>query len=66
MKYTTVYNFCALDEIKRGAVVYVLDKREKEVIFLNSMSVDYALRTIAEAENDSNRFVFWKEARENA
>ena len=61
MKYTTIYSWNMLEEIKKGATVYALDKKEKEVICINEVLVDYALRLLAEAEKDCDRFVFWKE-----
>jgi hypothetical protein len=66
MKYITVYKWNLLDEIKQGATVYVLDKKEKEVICINEVLVDYAIRLFAEWEKDADRFEFWKEENENA
>lgn len=66
MKYITVYKWNLLDEIKKGATVYVLDKKGKEVICINEVLVDYAIRLFAEWEKDADRFEFWKEENENA
>lgn len=66
MKYTTIYAWSVFDEMKKGAVVYALDKMEKEVIYLNDVSCDFAMRTIVAAEKDIDRVVFWKEETDNA
>jgi hypothetical protein len=62
MKFKEIYSFNALDEIKAGELVYVVDRREKEVIFVNAMTVSNLCRLLESTEK--GRYVFWKEEEE--
>lgn len=64
MKYITIYSFCVIDEIKEGNTVYCLDKRNVSVHIMNDICMDVALTILKEAEEDSNRFAFWKKEKE--
>lgn len=66
MKYITIYAWSVLDEMKRGAVVYALDKKEKEVIYLNEVNCGYAMSLLCAAEKDSDSVIFWKEEKVDA
>lgn len=61
MKYNNVYPFFVFDEIKKGKTVYVLDRKMKTVLIVNDMTVEDALLTLKEAEEDIGRFEFWVE-----
>ena len=65
MKYITVYHFSAMDEVKEGNKVYFLDKKAKFVGCLNDAPLEAALTVIRKAK-EGDRFVFWKEIKENA
>ena len=65
MKYITVYHFSAMDEVKEGNKVYFLDKKAKFVGCLNDAPLETALTVIRKAK-EGDRFVFWKEIKENA
>jgi hypothetical protein len=66
MTYNTIYHWRALDEIKQGKTVYILDKGNREVYCLNSMKVESALMMLEEAEKEASRFEIWKEEKDNA
>ena len=64
MKYRDFYAFWAIDEVKKGNTVYVLDRQTKTVEVLNEMTVDKAMAVINSAEEDSKRYEFWVEETE--
>lgn len=66
MKYITVYHFSVMDEVKQGNTVFLLDKRAKRVEIFNDIAFETALNILAEARVNDDRFVFWKEIKENA
>ena len=66
MKYITVYHFSAMDEVKEGNTVFLLDKRAKRVERFNDVAFEDALNILTEARVSDERFVFWKEIKENA
>ena len=57
--YKDIYSFEALEKIKEGKSVYVVDKQEHTVSYANMLSV----RTFAEVLHfsDSDRFAWWCE-----
>ena len=59
MKYTSVYHFMVLDELKRGKTIYALDRYLREVIFINSLTVDRAIAVLNSADEDPKRYEFW-------
>ena len=59
--YKDVYRFLLFDEIKNGKTVYCLDRKMKDVVTINNVSVANALRIIKEAEEEPQRFEFWEE-----
>ncbi len=59
MKYTTVYHFLVLDEIKCGKTIYALDRYLREIIFINSLTVDKVIAVLNSADEDPNRYEFW-------
>lgn len=66
-EYYSVSPFFVFDEIKKGKTVYCLDKKERLIMTVNTLRAEFAASLIVEAENNSNRFVFWyeKEVKEN-
>ena len=64
MKYITVYHFSAMDEVKQGNVVYLLDKKAKRVERFNDIAFEDALNILTEARVNDDRFVFWKEEKD--
>ena len=64
MKYTTIYHFLALDEIKRGKTVRVLDRRLLTVCTLNELSVNACVAVLNSAAEDTDRYEFWYEETE--
>lgn len=66
MVYKTVYHFSAMDEVKEGNKVYFLDKKAKVVGCLNDAPLECALTVISKAKEEDERFVFWRETKENA
>ena len=58
MKYTKVYYFNVIDEIKKGKTVYALDKENKVVLNCNDLRLEDALEMIS---TDNDRFDFWVE-----
>lgn len=58
-KYKEVYSWNVLDEIEAGKTVYMLDKECSVTIAINSMTVWTALKWIAAAKKDHDRFYFW-------
>ena len=64
MKYRTLYAYWVFDEIKAGKTVYVLDRELREVLFVNSMTVDRMVAVLNSAEENSARYDFWVEETE--
>lgn len=58
-KYKEVYPWNVLDEIEAGHKVHMLDKECSVTIEVNSLSVWVALKWIAAAKEDHDRFYFW-------
>lgn len=65
MIYKTVYHFMVDEEIKNFKTVYCLDKAVKEVFIINDMHYASALELLRQAKIDEDRFMFWKEIKEN-
>ena len=57
VKYTEVYPFKAMDEIKAGTKVYMLDKAVNTTKQVNCLPFDQAIKAL---EDKGNRFYFWK------
>lgn len=57
IKYTEVYPFKVMDEIKAGTKVYILDKAANTTKLVNSLPFDQAIKAL---EDNGNRFYFWK------
>lgn len=55
--YKTIYAFEALDALKAGERLRVLDKKTEKVIAANEMFADYFVEAISSTEKD--RFEFW-------
>jgi hypothetical protein len=66
MKYITIYTWNVLDEMKKGTVVYALDRKEKEVVCLNDVYCRYVMSLLCEAEKGSDSVIFWKEEKVDA
>lgn len=66
MKYTRVYPWWAMDEVKKGKTVFVLDKACKEVFNLNELIFVSAVEMIKVAEANTERFEFWTEEQEES
>lgn len=65
MYFKSVYRFSVEDAIKNGRIVYCLDRDERSVHKMNSLSYDDALAVLDEASRDhTNRFDFWFEEEE--
>lgn len=64
MKYKTIYHFMVMDEVEKGETVYCLDRLEKEVLIVNDLTFDYALRLLRDAK-DNDRYEFWVEVTES-
>lgn len=64
MKYRDFYACWAMDEVKKGKTVYVLDRQTKTVEVVNEMTVDKAMAVINSAETDFTRYEFWTEEKE--
>ena len=65
MIYKTIYHFMVDDEIKNLKMVYCLDKAVKEVFIINDMPYMSALGLLNQSKKDEDRFMFWKEIKEN-
>lgn len=64
MKYRTFSAYWVFDEIKAGKTVCVLDRKLREVFFVNSMTVDRMIAVLNSAEENSDRYEFWTEEEE--
>jgi len=62
--YEAVYPFYALDEIKKGKLVYVLDKEEQTVKCVNDITVDNLAAILTDSETKKTRYDFWIERAE--
>lgn len=65
MIYKTIYHFMVDEEIKKFKTVYCLDKATKETFIVNDMPYASALELLNQAKKDEDRFMFWKEIKEN-
>ena len=59
MKYEGIYSFNAIDAVKEGKEVYMLDRKEKEVFYVNGMEVSILCEILETA--DKSRYEFWVE-----
>lgn len=59
-----VYSFDVIREIKKGKLVYVLDKEEQTVKCVNDMIVDKLAEVLKNSETEKTRYMFWKEVEE--
>lgn len=59
MKYTTVYPWMVIDEIRKGKKIFVLDRKLKNISYVNDASIEDVLRATEETEKD--RYEFWYE-----
>ena len=63
LSFEEIYSFKAIDAVEEGKQVYVLDRKTKEVIYVNGMEV-FALCEIIKS-TEKNRYVFWVEEKES-
>ncbi len=63
MKYTIVYPWMVIDEIRDGKKIFVLDRKLKNISYVNDASIEDVLRATSETERD--RYEFWYEEEEN-
>lgn len=63
-KYESVYDFNVLDEIKSGETIFLLDRAENDVGWVNDMSID-SLVKVFKHDNKDNRYEFYKEVKVN-
>lgn len=56
--YKDIYGFQAMDEIRKGKDVYVIDKEDREVYCMNTMRVTDFIN-IVNSDNDNDRFSFY-------
>lgn len=59
MKYTTVYPWMVIDEIRQGKKIFVLDRKLKNISYVNDASIEDVLRATEKTEKD--RYEFWYE-----
>ena len=59
IKFKEVYSWDVLDKVEEGKKVFMLDKGVALVMEINSMSVFVALKWLATAKEDHDRFYFW-------
>lgn len=64
MSYEEIYSFNVIDAVKEGKQVYVLDRKTKEVIYVNGMEV-FDLCEILKSTK-KNRYEFWIEKENEA
>ena len=62
--YDEVYNFSVLGEVQKGEDVYMINKRTKEITYVNTMTVASLLLAINDKSRD-NGIEFFKEVIEN-
>lgn len=63
MQYTTVYPWMVIDEIRQGKKIFVLDRKLKNISYVNDASIEDVLRATSETEKD--RYEFWYEEEDN-
>lgn len=56
--YKDIYGFQAMDEIRKGTDVYVIDKGNREIYCMNTMRVADFIN-IVNRDNNDNRFSFY-------
>lgn len=59
MKFETVYNFNVLDEVARGEVVFLIDRKNEVIDRVNDMAISDVAVAIKD-ENKDNRYEFYK------
>ena len=62
--YDDVYNFSVLSEVQKGEDVYMINKRTKEITYVNTMTVASLLLAINDKSRD-NGIEFFKEVTED-
>ena len=62
--YDDVYNFSVLSEVQKGEEVYMINKRTKEITYVNTMTVASLLLAINDKSRD-NGIEFFKEVTED-
>ena len=65
MKYTTVYPWMVIDEIRQGKKIFVLDRKLKSISIVNDASIEDVVRAIDSADTERDRYEFWYEEEEN-
>lgn len=61
IKYESVCNSDVLDGIKSGETIFLIDRAEKDAIWVNNMSVD-SLVKVFKHDNKDNRYEFYKKS----
>lgn len=56
--YKDIYGFQAMDEIRKGTHVYVIDKGNREIYCMNTMRVADFIN-IVNRDNNDDRFSFY-------
>ena len=64
MRYVSVSPYWVFDEIARRRVIFVADKSDKQIEFVNDMSVDEAVTLIEDAKDHTDRYEFWYEEKD--
>lgn len=59
MSYKEIYSFNVIDAVQEGEQVYVLDRKTKEVIYVNGMEVFDLCEILKSTEK--KRYEFWVE-----
>lgn len=62
--FKSIYNFEALNKLKEGKRVCVVDKAWHSCDTLNELTVDKAFEIINDAVRNENRYAFWIEEEE--
>lgn len=63
-KYESIYSFDVLDEIARGEVVFLIDRKDEVINRVNDMTTSDVAFAIKD-ENKDNRYEFYKEVKVN-
>nr|DAS46952.1 MAG TPA: hypothetical protein [Caudoviricetes sp.] len=59
-KYESIYSFDVIDEIARGEVVFMIDRKNEVINRVNDMTTSIVAYAIKD-ENKDNRYEFYKE-----
>ena len=59
-KYESIYSFDVIDEIARGEVVFMIDRKNEVINRVNDMTTSIVAFAIKD-ENKDNRYEFYKE-----